>query len=204
MAGEAAVEEVGSGMGVVIPCVGVTPSSPGIETEHLLFAVVQQDNFSLFMGDAVVGAGIVFLHVVHGVLLLSVVSNVGIFDKSVIAMSNKNDYKGWITSPIKFINITENSKSLSETKYITLIHTVATFSEKTLSAGARIIDRVIKYASNEMQNWEFKQEIETFKSELIKEIDLESIDINLMIDTKTDKFLKSKGIKLKATEDVDN
>jgi len=65
VAGEAAVEEVGSGMGVVTPCVGVTPSSPEIETEHLLFAVVQQDNFPPFIGDAVIGAGVVFLHVVH-------------------------------------------------------------------------------------------------------------------------------------------
>ncbi len=79
MAGEAAVEEVDGWSGVVIPCVGFAPSSPGIKTEYLLFAVVQQDNFPLFIGDAVVGAEVVFLHVAHGILLLLFVSKTGNF-----------------------------------------------------------------------------------------------------------------------------
>jgi hypothetical protein len=57
------------------------------------------------------------------------------FDKTLIAVSKKNIYNGWITTPLKFINITETSKSLSETKYISLIHTVAITYAKTTSAG---------------------------------------------------------------------
>ena len=79
MAGEAADEEVSCWICIISPTLRMSSSSPGVKTKHLLFAVVQQDNFPPFIGDAVVGAEIVFLHVVHGVLLLSAVSNVGNF-----------------------------------------------------------------------------------------------------------------------------
>ncbi len=83
MPGEAAVEEVGGGGGIIRPGIGFTPSAPrlhcipdgqaGIEAIHLLFTIVQQHYPSVFVGDAVIGADPdsyreVFLHVVHGVL----------------------------------------------------------------------------------------------------------------------------------------
>lgn len=126
------------------------------------------------------------------------------FDRSLIAFGKSDLYKGWITSPIKFLDITESRKSLSENKFISLLHTVATYSEQTLSIGARIIDRIVLFASKEMQNWEFKQEIESFKKELI--ISIPQTDYNLSeVSRRTDEFLKKKGIilSLKDEESVE-
>jgi hypothetical protein len=77
---------------------------------------------------------------------------------------------------------------------------VATFSERTLSAGARVMDRIARYASDDVQNWEFKEEIKEFKSEIIESIDLESIEMYDEIDKKTDEFLKKHGVKLQIDE----
>lgn len=122
------------------------------------------------------------------------------FDRSLIAFGNTDHYKGWITTPFKFLDITEARKSLSENKFISLLHTVATYSEQTLSIGARIMDRIIKYASKEVQNWEFKQDVEKFKQELIADTKF-GCDYQVEIDRKTDEFLKRKGIEIKASED---
>jgi hypothetical protein len=119
------------------------------------------------------------------------------YDTSMISISKSDIYKGWITNPIKFLDFTESTKPLSESKLINLVHSFATFSEKTLSAGARIIDRVINYASPSMQNWEFKQEIETFKKDILNNINLDNPNYIILVDKKTDEFLLNHGIELK-------
>lgn len=122
------------------------------------------------------------------------------YDRSLISFGKTDTYKGWITNPYKFIDISETSKKLSEMQFVSLLHTVATYSETTLSIGARIMDKIIMYASKEMQNWEFKQEIELFKKELIKSVsDIPNYEIE--VDRKTDEFLKKKGINLKINEE---
>jgi hypothetical protein len=125
------------------------------------------------------------------------------YDTSMIAVSKSDIYKGWITNPIKFLDLTENTKPLSDSQMISIIHSVATFSEKTLSAGARIIDRAVTYAAPEMQTWEFKQEIEKFKTELIQSIEFDKPNFNIEVDRKTDAFLKSHGIKLNKNLEFD-
>lgn len=122
------------------------------------------------------------------------------FDRSLIAFGKTDFYKGWITNPIKFLDITEARKALSENKFISLLHTVATYSEQTLSIGARIMDRIIMFASNEMKNWEFKKEIESFKQELISSLKTDT-DFISEVDRKTDEFLKKKGLTLKINEE---
>jgi hypothetical protein len=125
------------------------------------------------------------------------------YDRSLISFSKTDKYQGWVTNPSKFVDITESNKPLSETHFISLLHSVATFSEKTLSVGARIIDRIIRYASPEMQNWEFKKDIERFKNEVITSINLNSPDYSYEVDKRTDSFLKAKGIDLLNTDDTD-
>jgi hypothetical protein len=126
------------------------------------------------------------------------------YDRSMIAVSKSDVYKGWITNPIKFLDYTETTKPLSETKLISLVHSVATFSEKTLAAGARIIDKAVKYAAADMQDWEFKQEVEKFKEETINSIDFEKSDFYSEIDKKTDDFLKARGIDQADETDTDD
>ena len=126
------------------------------------------------------------------------------YDNSLIQVAKTGSYKGWICNPNKFLDMTEITKPLSEMQLVSLVHSVATYSEKTLAIGARIIDRVVQYASNQMQNWEFKQQITIFKQELIKSINYENNDYTVEIDNKTDEFLKKHGVLLELSdEEVD-
>ncbi|OAV70593.1 hypothetical protein Barb6_01693 [Bacteroidales bacterium Barb6] len=125
------------------------------------------------------------------------------YDRSLISFASTDKYNGWVANPVKFLDLTETNKPLSETQFVSLLHSVATFSEKTLSVGARIMDKIISYASKEIQNWEFKRDFENFKKETINSIDVNSYTTNNEIDRKIEVFLKSKGIVLKMEEDVE-
>ena len=122
-------------------------------------------------------------------------------DKSLISFSKTDHFKGWITNPIKFLEITELSKPMSESKLLSLVHSVATFSEKTLSLGARIMDKLINLSSKDIQNWELKAEIDKFKKETIESLNIEDPDIYNIIDTKTEEFVIKHGLKVKVQED---
>lgn len=122
-------------------------------------------------------------------------------DKSLINFSKTNYFKGWITNPFKFLQITELSKPMSESKLVSLVHSVATFSERTLSLGARIMDRVIGLSSSEIQNYELKAEIEKFKKETIESINIEDTNVFEVIDTKTDEFIAKYGLSIEDDDD---
>ncbi|WP_315022640.1 hypothetical protein [Capnocytophaga leadbetteri] len=115
-------------------------------------------------------------------------------DKSLINFSKTDYFKGWITNPFRFLQITELSKPMSESKLISLVHSVATFSERTLSLGARIMDRLISLSSKEIQNYELKAEIEKFKQETINSVNIEDPNILDLIDSKTDEFIEKLGL----------
>lgn len=125
-------------------------------------------------------------------------------DKTLVNFSKTDYFKGWITNPFKFIQITELSKPLSESQMISLVHSVATFSERTLSFGARIMDRLINLSSNEIQNYELKAEIERFKRETIESINLDDSNIYDIIDTKTDEFILKHGLNKSEEEELEN
>ncbi|WP_418502117.1 hypothetical protein [Flagellimonas sp.] len=115
-------------------------------------------------------------------------------DKSLVNFSKTDSFKGWITNPYKFLQVTELSKPMSESKMISLVHSVATFSERTLSLGARIMDKLIHLSSRELQNYELKIEIEKFKREAIDSINLEDSNIYELIDSKTEEFILKHGL----------
>jgi len=125
-------------------------------------------------------------------------------DKSLISFSKTDNYKGWITNPYKFLEITELSKPISESKLVSLVHSVATFSEKTLSLGARIMDRLVTLSSKEIQNWELKSEINKFKKETIDSLNIEDPNVYNFIDTKTDEFISNHGLSVNDSEKDDD
>lgn len=128
------------------------------------------------------------------------------YDKSIINVSKVNEYSGWVSTPERFLDLTSNYGSLTEAQYVTLVHSFATYSEKTLSAGARIIDKVIQYASVEMQEWEFKNKFDQFKNNLVSTTDLDSINSAQNIDKGIDEFLRTHGlhsIKKRAVKDLE-
>lgn len=122
-------------------------------------------------------------------------------DKSLISFSKSDHFKGWITNPIKFIEISELSKPMSESKLLSLVHSVATFSEKTLSLGARIMDKLINLSSKDIQNWELKAEIDKFKKETIESLNIEDPEVYNIIDTKTVEFINKHGLNIKEEEE---
>lgn len=122
-------------------------------------------------------------------------------DRSLVNFSKTDYFKGWITNAFKFLQVTELSKPMSESKLISLVHSVATFSERTLSLGARIMDRLINLSSKEIQNYELKAEIEKFKKETIESINLNDPNIFDVIDTKTDEFITKHGLDKKTEEE---
>jgi hypothetical protein len=121
------------------------------------------------------------------------------YDGILTRVGSQPFYKGWICSPIKFLELTNISRQLSETQMVSILHSVASFSERTLAVGAKIMDRIVQYASPEMQTWEFKQELDLFKREM-KESLHSNDDIEKEIIMRTDKFLKDRGIVINEEE----
>ena len=71
------------------------------------------------------------------------------FDKSMIGVGAGANYAGWIVTPDRFLDITSSTQNISDTQYASLIHSLATSSDRTLAIGARIIDRVVSLASDQ-------------------------------------------------------
>ena len=63
------------------------------------------------------------------------------------------------------------------------------------------IDRIVQYASPEMQNREFKMDFGEFKKNLLTSTDLDEIDCIHKIDTSIDEFLESHGVKVSSLKD---
>lgn len=126
------------------------------------------------------------------------------YDNSLIQVAQKCDHNAWINNPFHFLDMTEMTKNLPDKKFYSLVHAVASYSPQALSIGARIIDKVVLYASTEMQNWEFKNEINRFKTELITRVQFDNKDYMAEVDQKTDAFLQQHGINiLDELENVD-
>lgn len=124
------------------------------------------------------------------------------YDNSLVGVSKQCRNNGWVTTPYDFIEMVDISRPLSETELTSLVHSVAHFSESTLSVGARIIDKIILYASDKMQNFEFQQELTKFKAE-IQNVSPKSKNYLSEIDRRTDEFLAKHGVELSCAEDTD-
>ena len=121
------------------------------------------------------------------------------YDNSLIKVSTESFNKVWINNPYNFLDMTELTKELPDSQFCALVHSFAQYSERTLSIGARIIDRIVYYASDNMQEWQFKQELEILKDDLIKS----SVNMTMdYVDSKTDEFLQKHGITIE-DEDAD-
>lgn len=126
------------------------------------------------------------------------------FDNSLINVAQKCDHQAWINNPFSFLDMTEMTKDMPDKQFYSIVHAVASYSQRALSIGARIIDKIVSYASKEMQDWEFRKEIDKFKTELIARSQDENKDYMIEVDQKTDAFLKQHGIStIEKQEDID-
>lgn len=112
------------------------------------------------------------------------------YDSAMTTVSRIKEYKALVCSPNRFVDLTELSRPLSDMQQISILHKLASYSDRTLAVGARIIDKVVEYASDLMQNWEFNRDIELFKENLINETINENEIYWQDIDKKTIEFIK--------------
>lgn len=124
-------------------------------------------------------------------------------DKILANISKQCGNEAWITSPYLFLDMVEMTKPMDEKKILSLVHSVAKYSESTLSVGARIIDKIIFYASDKMQDWQFKKELDTFKEEMVKNLSIDSIGDMEKLDKMTDEFLSKHNISMELGEESD-
>ena len=123
------------------------------------------------------------------------------YDRTLIEVAQRSKNLGWVCVPTDFIDMTAMSSVNGEETIFSLMHSVASMSERTLSIGARILDNIIMYASQQMLEWEFKQEVEKFKEEMVQRvIKSENRDFISVIDKETEDFLKKHGVNM-ADED---
>lgn len=116
------------------------------------------------------------------------------YDKAMIDVGKKGSYRGWVATPDRFLDLTAGSLPLSEAQYVSLLHSLAASSERTLAMAARILDRVIQLASDKMQDWEFKVAFDGFKESILRDYDLDRTGAESQLDVQVDEFLKEHGI----------
>ena len=118
------------------------------------------------------------------------------YDRTLIEVSHKIKNLGWVCTPADFIDMTAMTTPNGEEALFSIMHSVASMSERTLSIGARILDNIIMYASNQMREWQFKQEVDRFKEEMVQRvINSENTDYMNFVDKRTEEFLKNHGVK---------
>lgn len=110
----------------------------------------------------------------------------------------------WITKPSKFLEFVECTQELSDSSLNEMVHVIAASSESTLSIGARMIDKILEYASQDMQNYEFQSAFKQFKQETLDANDYHDIknreEIDRIAGKLVEEFLKKKGIEINIDE----
>lgn len=121
------------------------------------------------------------------------------FDKALTNVAQETNNSAWVNNPFQFLDMVELSNELPATKFHSLVHSLASYSDQTLAIGARMFDRIVLYASDRMQDWEFRQEIDSFKKDLVQRVLDGNNDYMIEVDNRTDEFLKKHGIQMDNT-----
>jgi len=117
------------------------------------------------------------------------------WDRAMIAVGAKTGTCGWVVSPEVALDFTQPYKPLSEMNLCAVAHRIARLRERPESLSAAILDRIVEFAGEQLQDWEFRQKVAAFKADVISRIDVTMQDFGVLIDAETDKFLESCGIK---------
>ena len=116
------------------------------------------------------------------------------YDNSLLRYGKVKSCDSWIVNPntmSEFINSTQN---LSDSTMEELILFASSASDRTLSIGARMIDKILEYASPEMQDWEFKKKFFEYKNETLASALINSDeDVDTLAKRLVEKFLSEQG-----------
>jgi hypothetical protein len=123
------------------------------------------------------------------------------WDAVMIAVGRELEDCGWIVSPHEAADIIQARLKISGTKLTALTHSLARARERPSEIGARIIDRIVQLAGEQLQDWQFRKKVETFYREALDRIDLSSETYN-QVDSEIERFLRVEGITA-VSSDVD-
>lgn len=112
------------------------------------------------------------------------------WDAVLIEMAKKSDSFGWVISPDKAADILQPKIDIEASTMSALAHHIARSMHEPDEAGAIIIDRIIETASQQMQDYEFRNKVREFKTNLINSIDFTSANFFEKIHRETDSFLQ--------------
>jgi hypothetical protein len=101
---------------------------------------------------------------------------------------------GWIISPSDAADIIQPYAKGSASKLCSLAHALARTREVPYEIGGQILNRIIHYAKEKLQDWEFRKEIAQFKESLLKNLDVSQFDYRDQIDAEIEEFLKAHGV----------
>ncbi|MFH1302896.1 MAG: hypothetical protein ABIK07_17680 [Planctomycetota bacterium] len=118
-----------------------------------------------------------------------------------IAVGRDLENCGWVVSPHEAADLIQARLKISDTKLTALAHSMARIRERPSEMGARIIDRVVQLAGDQMQDWQFREKLNAFYREALQRNDVNS-DSYKEVDCEIEGFLKAEGIETVAS-DVD-
>ncbi|MHB8900291.1 MAG: hypothetical protein ACYC6Y_16195 [Thermoguttaceae bacterium] len=121
------------------------------------------------------------------------------WDAVMIAVGLELQNCGWIVSPHEAADIVQARLKISDTKLTALAHSLARVRERPSEMGARIIDRVVQLAGEQMQNWQFRKRLGSFYKDALQRIDLTG-DSYRDIDKEIEGFLATEGFGAAASD----
>jgi hypothetical protein len=121
------------------------------------------------------------------------------WDAAMIAVGQEIGDCGWIVSPHEASDVIQTRLRVSESQLSALAHSLARVRERPSEFGARIIDRVVQLAGEQLQDWQFRDRLTRFYNESLGRIDLTSPSYS-DVDREIDAFLTSEGISIQPTD----
>lgn len=119
------------------------------------------------------------------------------YDKTLLNYGKSKNCSFWIVNPTTMSDFIANTQDLSESSLEELILFASSASERTLAVGARMIDKILEYATPEMQEWEFKEKFYKYKEETLCHSNIKNIDdVDELAKKLVKQFLQEQGLTI--------
>jgi hypothetical protein len=116
------------------------------------------------------------------------------WDKSMIVVGQKVPGSGWVVSPEVALDFTQPYNSLPETKLCAVSHRIAQMRASAHYLSAEFIENIVRHAKEQLQDWQFRTRLATFKEKLLARVDYSTPDYATWLESETDVFLQSENI----------
>ena len=116
------------------------------------------------------------------------------YDSSLLRYGKVKNCDSWIVNPNTMSDFINSTQDLSDSTMEELILFASSASDRTLSVGARMIDKILEYASPEMLDWEFKKKFFEYKAETLASAQINNDeDVDTLAKRLVEKFLSEQG-----------